>query len=85
MGAQKENFTFNELENYLDLFENINLDKKIVRDAVILKNKTINKLKFKDLVIAATAKSAKKILITSDKGLRKIPGLKTKFHPLKEI
>lgn len=80
IGSDKEDFTFEELESYLDLFENIILDKKVVKEAVTLAAKSKKKFKFKDLIIAATAKLAQKTLITADKDFKEIKGLKIKFY-----
>lgn len=80
IGHDKENFTFEELESYLDLFENIVLDKKVVKEAIALAAKSKKKFKFKDLIIAATAKLAQKTLVTADKDFKEIKGLKIKFY-----
>lgn len=79
LGIEKNSFPLKDAENYLDRFENIILDKEIVKEAVNFASKFKNKLKFKDLVIAATAVSRKKTLITADKDFKKLPGLKVKL------
>jgi len=78
-GLQDELFLTMEMEDYLDMFENILLDKNIVRQAALLSFKTKKKLKFNDLIIAATSIINKKTLITADKDFQKIPGLKVKM------
>ncbi len=79
IGSEKQGLSLIDAENYLDNFENIILDKEIVKEAVNFASKAKNKLKFKDLVIAATAVSRKKTLITADGDFLKLPGLKVKF------
>lgn len=79
LGMDKSGFSLKNAEKYLDRFENIILDKEIVKEAVNFASKFKNKLKFKDLVIAATAVSRKKTLITADKDFEKLPGLKVKL------
>lgn len=79
MGSDKETYGLNEIEEYLDLFENINLDKKIVKAANVLAKNMSKKLKFKDLIIAATAQVCKKTLITSDRDFEDIPGIRVKY------
>lgn len=79
LGIEKNSFPLNDAENYLDRFENIILDKEIVKVAVNFASKFKNKLKFKDLIIAATAVSKKKTLITADKDFEKLHGLKVKL------
>lgn len=75
IGAKKENIAQSEVEFYLDDCENIILDKAVVNEAVKMASLNKKKLKFKDLVIAATAKVHKKILITSDKDFKSLPGV----------
>lgn len=78
-GLNDEVFLTKEIQDYLDLFENIVLDKEIVKVAALLSFRVSNKVKFKDLIIAATAIFTNKILVTADKDFKKFPGLKLKL------
>ena len=78
-GLQNEIFITKEVEQYLDLFENITLDREIVRTAALFSFKSFKKLKFRDLIIAATAVVRNRTLITADKDFRNFPGLKLKL------
>lgn len=78
-GLNDEIFLTKEIQDYLDLFENIVLDKEIVRVAALLSFRVSNKVKFKDLIIAATAIFTNKTLVTADKDFKKFPGLKLKL------
>lgn len=75
IGSGKEAMSFAEAESYLDYFHNLDIDKKIVKEAVLLTRKHQGKLKFKDLLIAATAKCHDLQFITADKDFSKISGL----------
>ncbi len=79
LGLQYPIFVSKEFDQYLDLFENINLDKLIVAEAVSLSSKLNKKLKFKDLIIAATAILTGKTIVTADKDFKKLPGLNVKL------
>lgn len=76
MGHDKDDVSLKEVEFYLDDCENIAVDKLVIREAFNLTSKLKKKLKFKDLLIAATAKVHKKVLITADKDFKNVPGLK---------
>lgn len=78
-GLQDEVFLTKEVQDYLDLFENIVLDKEIAQQAALLSFRASNKVSFKDLIIAATAIYTDKTLVTADKGFKKFPGLKLKL------
>lgn len=78
-GLKDEVFVTREIEEYLDLFENITLDRQIVRNAALFSFKTFKKLKFRDLIIAATAFSKDKILVTADRDFSNLRGLKVKM------
>lgn len=67
-----------DIEAYLDDCENVTLDKDVVREA--LKLLTVKKMKFKDLVIAATAKVHGKTLITADRDFEGLEGVKVLFY-----
>ena len=71
-----------EIESYLDEFLNINLDSDIVREAILLDRQNMKKLKFKDLIIAATAKCHGMTLVTSDKGFQNLYGVKVLHCPV---
>lgn len=79
VGAERQNMTLSELENYLDLFENVNVDKKIIEEAVRFALKFRSALRFKDLLIAATASFTKSILVTADKDFKRVPGLRVEM------
>lgn len=72
--------TLEETETYLDDYQNIDLHVDIVREAVLLDRKNPKKMKFKDLIIAATAKFHGLTLITADRSFEKIEGLKTLIY-----
>lgn len=75
-GAEKESYSLKEIEDYLNDCDNIVLDSRVVTEALSMRRKLKKKLKFTDLVIAATARLHKKILITADKDFKNVPGLK---------
>ena len=79
IGEKEEKMDINELEEYLDCFNNIDLGKRITKEAVILNKHNKKKLKFKDLLIAATAKVIGKTLITSDKDFKSMDGVKVRL------
>ncbi|MBI4235441.1 type II toxin-antitoxin system VapC family toxin [Candidatus Peregrinibacteria bacterium] len=79
IGAEKQQLSVKDAETFLDFFENIILDKAIVNAAVRIAKEMRNKLKFKDLVIAATANVLKMTILTADKDFKKIPGLKVQL------
>jgi len=78
LGAKKQGLSFEDAGRYMDSFIGVNLDKAVVKVAVSLSDLLQKKLKFKDLVIAATAKLKGYTLITADKDFKEIPGLKVK-------
>lgn len=69
--------TLEDAETYLDDYRNMNVDPDIIHEAIVLDRHNSKKMKFKDLIIAATAKYHGLTLITADKGFKKIEGLKT--------
>lgn len=79
LGRKKHLFTLEAMENYLDDYYNLPFNEETCREATVLFEKSGNKLKFKDLVIAATAKVHNLTLITSDKDFKKIRGLKIEY------
>lgn len=82
LGQCKEKKSDIELKKILDECNNVPLDKKIVDEAVNLYLTSSKKLKFKDLSIAATAKIAKKILITADRDFEKLEGVSVKIYKM---
>jgi predicted nucleic acid-binding protein len=79
MGYQKDSMEKSVLESYLDEFNNIVLDSTIVDTAVTLNESLQKKIKFKDLVIAATAFTHNLTIITCDNDFKTIPQLKVKL------
>lgn len=79
LGYKKEKKTINEMESVIDECRNIPLDQKVVKEAFNLHRDLEMKLKFKDLVIAATAKAHGYILLTSDKDFNKLSGIKVEL------
>ena len=79
LGESKEEMSMEEMENELDDFQTIVLDNKIVRSAALLHGRNKKTLKFKDLVIEASANVNGLTLVTADKDFRAIEGLKVKL------
>lgn len=79
IGAQRGHHNQDILEQILDQCSNISMDKKIVKEALKIQGQCKNKLKFKDLIIAATAKTTNKTLITSDKDFKRVKDLKVEY------
>ena len=79
LGFQKQNRTLEDLENYMDDFKNLDFSVEVCRAAALMDFKLHGKLKFKDLIIAATAKVHNLTLITSDMDFKKIKGLKVEY------
>ncbi len=81
IGAHKHHeMTDEATEIYLDCYDNVNVDVDLVREAILLDRMNSKKMKFKDLIIAATAKFHNLTLITADKDFKKIEGLKTLIY-----
>ncbi len=80
IGHDKDHMSLKEVEFYLDDCENIAVDKSVIQEAFHLTSKLKKKLKFKDLLIAATAKVHKKVLVTGDKDFKNVPGLKVLIY-----
>lgn len=81
IGYQKNGFSLAEVETYLSVFENITFDVSFAKEAALLSTQN-NGIKFKDLMIAATAKKIDATLITADKAFGKIPGLNVLYCKL---
>lgn len=79
MDIKKHSLNLEQGENYLDDFENISFDKDICREAAKLNSKNVKKLKFKDIMIAATAQHNNLTLVTSDKDFLRFKNLKVKY------
>lgn len=79
VGSKKHNLSVSYLESFLDRFKNFDMDRAIVREAVGIHSVAVKKLKFKDLVIAATAKLENLTLLTADSDFKNLPGLKVKM------
>ncbi len=75
VGADKENYSVEEIESYIDQCVNLDLNSKIVNEALKIMAHTKKKLKFKDLLIAATAKVHGFTLITCDRDFDCIDGM----------
>lgn len=82
LGAAKENRSLEDLETHLDKFINISLDKNITKEAALLKLKEKKSLKFKDLAIAATARTHDLTLVTADKDFKTVKGIKIELIKL---
>ncbi len=75
VGLEKETKTRGELELVLDECRTISFDTALSNTAADLFHSLDSKLKFKDLVIAATAKQNGYTVITSDKDFKKLKGV----------
>lgn len=78
IGKRKDNATTSEIAYFINGFDNLVIDTAVIEEAIMIKERTSTKLKFKDLLIAATAKVHNLTLITADKDFLKIDGLKVK-------
>jgi|CXWL01.1.fsa_nt_gi predicted nucleic acid-binding protein len=82
MGSEQDEMNLLEAEGYLDDFQNLDLNKDIIHEAVVLQRSLKHKLKFKDLLIAATAKNYGFSLITADSDFQKVPQINVIQYPL---
>lgn len=78
VGARNEK-DFKELDRLVHQFAPLDLNSAISKAAVMLQKKSNKLLKFKDLLIAATAQVEGLTLVTADKDFQKIKGLKVKL------
>ncbi len=62
-------------ERYLKKFNVISFNEEIAKEAVHFSHSTQKKLKFKDLIIAATAKQKGKKLLTADHDFKNLKGV----------
>lgn len=62
-------------ERYLKKFDVISFNEAIAKEAVYFARLTKKKLKFKDLIIAATAKRNGKRLLTADRDFKNLKGV----------
>lgn len=76
IGAQKEQVSLKELVEYLNLFDCLAITKEVSDSAAKLYLSHTFPLKFKDLLIAATAIVHNMVLVTADKDFRKLEGLR---------
>lgn len=81
MGAKNQD-EIEILDRILHTFAPLDLHSKIALGAVNLEKKFPKKLKFKDLLIAATAQVEGLTLVTADKDFQKLKGLKVKLVKL---
>ena len=81
MGAKNEK-DLKELNRFIHQFAPTDLNSAIGREAVKMSKRQEKKLKFKDLLIAATAQVEGLTLVTADKDFKKIKGLKVKLVAL---
>ncbi len=79
MGHSKHSINLEQIEMILDNYPSLPLDEDVCRKATVLQEKSKKKLKFKDLIIAATAIVHNKTLITSDKDFLSFKNLKVKY------
>ena len=70
------------MEEFLDQLIVVDLSVEISKRAALLDRETSRKLKFKDLLIAATAQVEGLTLVTDDKDFKKLKGLKVKLVKL---
>ncbi len=82
LGESKEEISLEEMERELDQFFTVRFDNKVVSVAALLYKQEVKKLKFKDLIIAATALANDMTLVTADRGFKGIKGLKLKLVSL---
>ncbi len=82
MGA-KGGKDLEELSQFIHQFAPLDLNSAVGREAVKLSKQQGKKLKFKDLLIAATAQVEGLTLVTADKDFKKIKGLKVKLISVK--
>ncbi len=79
MGAEKHTESIDYTKEQLDDYRQIGIDVRLADFAVETYFRINKRLKFKDLLIAATAKLNNLTLVTADKDFQKIPGLKVKL------
>jgi len=79
IGAAKEEIDLKQVEAYLDSVTVFNLDSRISLEAANFHQDSKKRLKFKDLVIAATAKIHSKTLLTADRDFSTFKDILVKF------
>ncbi len=77
MGVSEEEHE--EAECYLERFRVIPLNTEIAKEAVHFARSVKKKLKFKDLIIAATAKQDKQTLLTADRDFKHLKGIDVEY------
>lgn len=80
--GEKDKAEAERLRQMVHQFVPLDLRNEIAEKAVALAHKSKKKLKFKDLLIAATALVEGLTLVTADKDFKSIPGLKLKLLSL---
>ncbi len=75
LGLDKEQMSVSGLKTYLDLFDCLPITKEVADCAAELYYSHKYPLKFKDLLIAATAIVYKAVLLTADKDFKRVAGL----------
>jgi len=80
IGRGEKAQSVDDICRFLDIFDNFTVDRKIIDRAVLIFQENRKKLKFKDLLIAATAQEKNLILITADKDFRNIKGLDVQLY-----
>ena len=78
-GANKDKQNIEYVKNAVDQYAALHVDNGIADKAFQMKHSGNVSLKFKDLIIAATALEHNLTLVTADKEFKKIKGLKLKF------
>ena len=82
LNGHKDLKHFKELEGILMELAPVEMNCEVSKRAALMDRETGKKLKFKDLLIAATAQVEKLTLVTADKDFKKIKGLKVKLVQL---
>jgi predicted nucleic acid-binding protein len=82
LNGHRDERHFKDLENLLTQLVTLDLTPEISKRAALLDRETKKKLKFKDLLIAATAQVEGLTLVTADKDFQKLKGLKVKLVKL---
>lgn len=79
LGADKDKPDFDYVKNIVDQYASLFVDNDVANKALEMKHKDGVNLKFKDLLIAATAKEHGFTLVTADKDFKKLKGIDVEF------